>query len=165
MGAEARWGAPDSIAAGKRFPPAAAVLFAATLVVALCGGAAAAGEWGPWPAGDDFPVLASPGVEDRPAGRAAAPDGTAGAALIALVRVYQAWLSPVYGSRCRMLPSCSRYAVDAIRKHGPVVGTVMASGRLMHEPDEWRFAPIRISGGGYLFFDPVENNDFWFGAR
>lgn len=130
-----------------------AVLLAA-IVFAVSARGARAAEWGPWEERSPAPLAT-----------AARSEGTAGLPLIALIRVYQAWLSPVYGDRCPMTPSCSRYAADAIRKHGPVLGIVMTSGRLMHEADERRFAPIRTSGGRTLFFDPVENNDFWFDAR
>ncbi len=133
---------------------AVTALVVATVVFALSAGGAPAAEWGPWEERPPAPLV--------PAARS---EGTAGLPLIALIRVYQAWLSPVYGDHCPMTPSCSHYAVDAIRKHGPVLGIVMTSGRLMHEADERRVAPIRTSGGRYLFFDPVENNDFWFGPR
>ncbi len=167
MGAEARCRLSRSTAAGRKPARIAAVLFVAALAAGVGGGAAGAGEWGPWPAGVEVPVLTSAAEDDRTAATAPASDaeGPCAVVLVALVRAYQAWLAPVYGTKCRMLPSCSRYAVDAIRKHGPFPGTVMASGRLMHEPDEWRFAPIRVLRDGHLFFDPVENNDFWFTAR
>ncbi len=132
----------------------AAVLVAAAIVVVLPAAGARGQEWGPWENGRPAASEA-----DAPAG------GPAGLPLIALIRAYQAWLSPVYGDRCPMTPSCSHYAVDAIRKHGPIVGIVMTSGRLMHEADERKVAPIRKTGERYLFFDPVENNDFWFAAR
>ncbi len=134
----------------------ATFLLLVAVVVAMSVGAVRAEEWGPWPA-----------EEDRPVGKAVDPgvDGTGSLPLIALVRIYQAYVSPVYGNRCPMSPSCSQYSVDAIRKHGPVVGIVMTSGRLMHEADERKVAPIRKSGERYLFVDPVENNDFWFGTR
>jgi len=143
------------------------VLLAAAIVAGAAAGSARAGEWGPWSAGGGFPALLSPGEAERPAESAAVapPEGAASLPLIALIRLYRAWLSPVYGDRCPMVPSCSRYAIDAIGKHGPVLGVVMASGRLMHEADERTFAPIRKSGDRYLFFDPVENNDFWFAPR
>ncbi len=142
-----------STAKSNGLRPAATVLLVAAIVV-VSPGVPRAGEWGPWD-------------EQRPAPGAAAArsEGTAALPLIALIRVYQAWLSPVYGDRCPMTPSCSHYAVDAIGKHGPVLGIVMASGRLLHEQDERRVAPIRRAGDRYLFFDPVENNDFWFDAR
>jgi putative membrane protein insertion efficiency factor len=39
--------------------------------------------------------------------------------LIALVRVYQWTLSPFIGRQCRFEPSCSRYFIGAVQKHGP----------------------------------------------
>ncbi len=143
------------------------LVLVAAILVGSSGVVVRAEEWGPWPAGEEFPALRSPAEEDRPGGDAASSgvDGTASLPLIALVRVYQIYVSPVYGNRCPMSPSCSHYGIDAIRKHGPVVGIVMTSGRLMHEADERKIAPIRKSGERYLFFDPVENNDFWFGSR
>lgn len=43
--------------------------------------------------------------------------------LIFLVLVYRATLSPFLGGHCRFQPTCSQYMIDAITKHGPVVGT------------------------------------------
>lgn len=43
-------------------------------------------------------------------------------ALIGLVRVYQAVLSPYLPSACRYTPTCSQYAIEAICKHGAVRG-------------------------------------------
>lgn len=145
--------------------PKAPFLLLVAVVVTMFGGAVRAEEWGPWPAGEEFPALPPPAEEDRPGGKAVHPavDGPGSFPLIALVRAYQSYVSPVYGNRCPMSPSCSQYGIDAIRKHGPVVGIVMTSGRLMHEADERKLAPIRKSGERYLFVDPVENNDFWFG--
>ena len=42
--------------------------------------------------------------------------------LIGLVRVYQAILSPYLPNACRYSPTCSQYAIEAIRKHGTVRG-------------------------------------------
>ncbi len=43
-------------------------------------------------------------------------------AAIALVRVYQAAVSPLLGGRCRFHPSCSEYFCACLRKYGPVKG-------------------------------------------
>ena len=43
--------------------------------------------------------------------------------LIAFIRVYQYTLSPMLGQRCKYYPSCSSYAIDALREHGAVRGT------------------------------------------
>jgi putative membrane protein insertion efficiency factor len=51
--------------------------------------------------------------------------------LIAPIRLYQRVLSPLRGPTCRYFPSCSQYAVTAIRVHGPVVGVMLASWRLL----------------------------------
>jgi hypothetical protein len=51
--------------------------------------------------------------------------------LIGLIRVYQITLSPLLGANCRFTPSCSRYAIDAIRRHGSVRGMGYALWRIM----------------------------------
>ena len=64
--------------------------------------------------------------------------------LIAPIRVYQYAISPLLGQRCRYYPSCSNYAVGALREHGAVRGFGLASWRIL------RCNPF--SNGGY---DPV----------
>ncbi|MCY3732235.1 MAG: membrane protein insertion efficiency factor YidD [Rhodospirillaceae bacterium] len=50
--------------------------------------------------------------------------------LIGSVRAYQVLLSPWLGRRCRHLPSCSAYAIEAIRRFGPLRGGWLAARRL-----------------------------------
>jgi putative membrane protein insertion efficiency factor len=50
---------------------------------------------------------------------------------IGMVRVYQWTLRPLIGSHCRFWPSCSDYAVEALRTHGAVRGTWMAAKRIL----------------------------------
>lgn len=50
--------------------------------------------------------------------------------LIALVRLYQRTLSPLLGSHCRFLPSCSEYAVMALTEWGALKGSWLAARRL-----------------------------------
>lgn len=50
--------------------------------------------------------------------------------MIGLVKLYQLTLSPLLGPRCRYWPSCSSYAVEAIRVHGPLKGGLMAAHRI-----------------------------------
>lgn len=57
--------------------------------------------------------------------------GVATAMLIAPIRLYQMTLSPMIGNVCRYTPSCSRYAVEALQKHGPVKGLILAATRIM----------------------------------
>lgn len=49
---------------------------------------------------------------------------------LALVRCYQKLVSPVLGARCRYLPTCSEYAIEAIERHGTLRGGWLALRRL-----------------------------------
>jgi uncharacterized protein len=59
--------------------------------------------------------------------------------------LYQRFLSPALPRRCKYEPTCSRYALQAIARHGVLRGLVLAAWRLL------RCNPF--SHGGY---DPVE---------
>ncbi|MBS4055946.1 MAG: membrane protein insertion efficiency factor YidD [Bacteroidetes bacterium] len=50
--------------------------------------------------------------------------------LILLIRVYQYTLSPFIGRSCRYAPTCSVYSIEAIRKHGPFKGGLLAIKRI-----------------------------------
>jgi putative membrane protein insertion efficiency factor len=50
--------------------------------------------------------------------------------LIAVVRAYQLFLSPFLGGSCRFQPTCSVYAMDALRTYGAWRGTGLALRRL-----------------------------------
>lgn len=52
------------------------------------------------------------------------------APFIGAVRAYQLTLGPIVGGRCRFHPSCSNYALDAYRIHGPVRGSWLTLRRL-----------------------------------
>jgi putative membrane protein insertion efficiency factor len=64
---------------------------------------------------------------------------------IAPITLYQRAISPAIPRRCKYEPTCSRYAVEAIRRHGVLKGVVLAGWRLL------RCNPF--SYGGY---DPVD---------
>ena len=51
--------------------------------------------------------------------------------LVAPIRLYQRWISPAFGPRCRYYPTCSAYAVEAIRELGPIRGLIVAAWRLL----------------------------------
>ena len=53
-----------------------------------------------------------------------------GLLLIGLVRIYQWTLSPIIGRQCRFQPTCSHYFIGAVRKYGPIVGTLKGIGRI-----------------------------------
>jgi uncharacterized protein len=67
------------------------------------------------------------------------------AVVLAPIVVYQRFISPAIPRRCKYEPTCSRYAVEAIREYGILRGLVLAGWRLLR-CNPW-------SHGGY---DPVE---------
>ena len=50
--------------------------------------------------------------------------------LIKIIRVYQIMLSAFIGQHCRFSPTCSNYAIEAIKHHGPMKGGAMAAKRV-----------------------------------
>ena len=50
--------------------------------------------------------------------------------LVALLRLYRAVISPLYGQVCRYHPSCSAYALEAVQTHGSLHGSWLAARRL-----------------------------------
>ena len=50
--------------------------------------------------------------------------------LIAGLRGYKRWISPLLGQRCRFTPSCSEYAMGAIERFGPLHGSWLAARRI-----------------------------------
>ena len=66
------------------------------------------------------------------------------APLVGLVRFYQVCISPLKPPSCRFTPTCSEYALEALRKHGPFIGGWLTLRRILRCPP-W-------GGSGY---DPV----------
>jgi len=64
---------------------------------------------------------------------------------IYLIRFYQKFISPMKPKSCRFYPTCSQYAIDAIKKYGVLKGSIMALWRIL------RCNPF--NPGGY---DPVK---------
>ncbi|MBJ7380145.1 MAG: membrane protein insertion efficiency factor YidD [Polynucleobacter sp.] len=61
-----------------------------------------------------------------------------------LVRIYQYFISPAMGHHCKFFPSCSQYACDCLKEHGPIKSIQKISWRIIR-CNPW-------SRGGY---DPV----------
>ena len=64
--------------------------------------------------------------------------------LILLVSFYQKFISPYKPSCCRFTPTCSQYALEALRKYGPLKGSWLAFKRI-----------IRCHPWGGSGYDPV----------
>ena len=75
---------------------------------------------------------------------------------------YQNHISVVDGNRCSMYPSCSNYASEAFKKHGPVLGWIMSCDRLVRcGRDEANVSSVIFINNHQLIQDPVAANDFW----
>jgi len=64
--------------------------------------------------------------------------------LLLPVYFYRAAISPLFPPSCRFTPTCSQYAVEALKKHGPFKGLWLAI---------WRF--LRCNPWGGHGYDPV----------
>ena len=74
--------------------------------------------------------LSDPLPEPERPGAATALNGLVAALALALIRFYRRWISPLLGPRCRFLPSCSAYGLEAIQRHGPWRGGWLTLRRL-----------------------------------
>lgn len=50
---------------------------------------------------------------------------------LAMIRFYQRSISPYFPGRCRFIPTCSAYAMEAINKHGAAKGLLLAIKRIL----------------------------------
>jgi len=69
-------------------------------------------------------------------------------ALSAPIHFYRRFISPLSPPACRFQPTCSAYALEALRTHGPLRGLALAVKRVLRcHPISWL--------GGSSGFDPV----------
>ena len=66
---------------------------------------------------------------------------------INLIKLYQFTISPLLGTNCRFVPSCSNYAIQSIEEKGVVIGIYFSLRRVL------KCHPF--GGSGY---DPVNKN-------
>ena len=64
--------------------------------------------------------------------------------LLIPITLYKYLISPILPNACRYTPTCSQYAVEALKKHGPLKGLFLATKRIL-SCNPW-------GGSGY---DPV----------
>ena len=51
--------------------------------------------------------------------------------LIALIKAYKFFISPLLGSNCRFYPSWSSYSLEALTRHGAIIGSYLTLKRLL----------------------------------
>ena len=64
--------------------------------------------------------------------------------LLGVVKFYQICISPLKPPTCRFTPTCSSYAIEALKKHGPIKGSYLSIRRIL------KCHPWGVSG-----YDPV----------
>jgi putative component of membrane protein insertase Oxa1/YidC/SpoIIIJ protein YidD len=106
-------------------------------------------DWGPW---DErwAPVGA---VEATPG-----PPPPRSGVFERAYRFYRARISSRDGAKCSFYPTCSGYAILAVREHGPFVGGLYALDRLIYRDNPWRKPddyPLVTPHGVVRQYDPV----------
>ena len=72
--------------------------------------------------------------------------------LIFIIKIYQYLISPLLGNRCRFLPTCSEYFIEALKTQGLIRGFELGSKRIL------KCHPIKSLGGSEgLDFVPNTN--------
>ena len=73
--------------------------------------------------------------------------------LIFIIKIYQYLISPLLGSRCRFLPSCSEYFIEALKTQGLTKGIKLGLKRI------FKCHPFKILGGNHgIDFVPEANH-------
>ncbi|KAL7547779.1 hypothetical protein ACHAWF_011054 [Thalassiosira exigua] len=83
-------------------------------------------------------------------------EGAASESMIAAIRFYKMWISPLLPPACRFLPTCSQYGAQAIKEFGPTKGLILTAWRLArctplggrgYDPPRW--PPVPYNYGSY----------------
>ena len=73
--------------------------------------------------------------------------------LIFIIKIYQYLISPLLGNRCRFLPTCSEYFIEALKTQGLIIGIKLGVKRIL------KCHPFKSLGGGQgVDFVPIPKN-------
>ena len=73
--------------------------------------------------------------------------------LIFIIKFYQYFISPLFGNKCRFLPTCSEYFIEALKAHGLIIGLKLGVKRI------FKCHPFKKLGGSHgLDFVPAPND-------
>ncbi|MGH3070013.1 MAG: membrane protein insertion efficiency factor YidD [Streptosporangiaceae bacterium] len=95
-------------------------------------------------------MISSP--ETSPGGRRPDQPSAGAWVLLLLIGTYRRFISPMLGPRCRFEPSCSAYALEAVRVHGALRGSWLAVRRIgrCHPFNRGGFDPVPPPRAGRL---------------
>ncbi len=75
--------------------------------------------------------------------------------LILVIKFYKYFVSSMLGTRCRFLPTCSEYFIEALSTHGLIRGLKLGTKRI------FKCHPFKILGGTHgIDFVPVPKNTY-----
>lgn len=136
-----------NVMASRRLLPLLLILLVATPAVAM---PAQASDWGPW------------GEEAATGPARAETIPSASLPFMSLIRGYQLVLSQQDAASCPMLPSCSRFSMEAFARFGPVQGLFMTTDRFLRENhDTHHHYPVIQVDDRALFLDPPTERNLW----
>ena len=73
--------------------------------------------------------------------------------LVIIIKIYQYFISPLLGNKCRFLPTCSEYFIEALKTQGLIVGIKLGVRRIL------KCHPFEKLGGSHgLDFVPISKN-------
>ena len=73
--------------------------------------------------------------------------------LIFIIKIYQYFISPFLGNRCRFFPTCSEYCIEALKTYGLFLGLKLGAKRI------FKCHPFKILGGSHgVDFVPIPKN-------
>ena len=72
---------------------------------------------------------------------------------IYIIKIYKLILSPILGSNCRYLPTCSDYFIDSLNEFGVVKGIMRGTKRILS------CHPVKFLGGGEGY-DPIKKDKY-----
>jgi len=74
--------------------------------------------------------------------------------LILIIKFYKYFISPLLGSRCRFLPTCSEYFTEALKTQGLKKGFILGAKRIL------KCHPLKVLGGSHgIDFVPEANHE------
>ena len=73
--------------------------------------------------------------------------------LILIIKFYKYFISPMMGNRCRFMPTCSEYFIEALKAYGLIIGFKLGVKRI------FKCHPFKKLGGSHgLDFVPAPND-------
>ncbi|MFO8068539.1 MAG: membrane protein insertion efficiency factor YidD [Alkalibacterium sp.] len=84
--------------------------------------------------------------------------------LLALVKLYQKLISPLFPPSCRYYPTCSHYTVDALEKHGAFKGFIMGVSRILRCNPFFKGGVDKVPDHFTLKRNPDGENEVYLGS-